>query len=76
MKTPLYKCRIAEGITSGQLAAAINSSNATVSRLERGSTKNTSGAICLLVLNRYAHLGLTLEHLIHPENFPDFIVKE
>lgn len=77
MKTPLYRCRKKEGISLTLLAEDCRSSGATLSRLERGVSKNTSGEVCYLVLERYKHNGLTLEHLIYPERFPDFdITKE
>ncbi|HFQ5115461.1 TPA: helix-turn-helix domain-containing protein [Vibrio vulnificus] len=77
MKTPLYKCRAYEDISIAFLALESGSSGATISRLERGVSKNTSGEVCYKVLDRYKKFGLTLEHLIYPERFPNFrITKE
>ncbi|MCY9805502.1 helix-turn-helix transcriptional regulator [Vibrio scophthalmi] len=77
MKTPLYRCRKKEGISLTLLAEECCSSDSTLSRLERGISKNPSGEVCFQVLERYKKYGLTLEHLIYPERFPDFdITKE
>ncbi|WP_417801486.1 helix-turn-helix domain-containing protein [Vibrio europaeus] len=76
MKTPLQTCRTNEGISLESLAKDCRSSGATLSRLERGVSKNTSGEVFYLVLERYKHNGLTLEHLIYPERFPDFDITK
>lgn len=76
MKTPLHKCRAHEGVSLGFLAQEVSSSGSTLSRLEGGTSKNTSGEVCYLVLERYKHNGLTLEHLIYPERFPDFDITK
>lgn len=75
MKTPLYKCRAYEGASLTLLSGELNTSDATLSRLERGVSK-TAGEVCYQVLERYKHRGLTLEHLIYPERFPDFVVTK
>ena len=75
MKTPLYKCRACEGISIAFLALESGTSGATLSRLERGIS-NTSGEVCYQVLKRYEKYGLTLEHLIYPERFPDFVINK
>ena len=76
MKTPLKKCRTQEGITLIKLSKSCFTSDATLSRLERGISKNTSGEVCFQVLERYKKYGLTLEHLIYPQRFPDFDIDE
>ncbi|WP_083796311.1 helix-turn-helix transcriptional regulator [Vibrio sp. AND4] len=76
MKTPLYMCRKKEGISLTQLAKECCSSDSTLSRLERGISKNSSGEVCLKVVDRYKKDGLSLEHLIYPERFPDFAITK
>ncbi|GLT20499.1 hypothetical protein GCM10007938_42840 [Vibrio zhanjiangensis] len=75
MKTPLRKCRTYEDVSLELLAKEVGSSGSTLSRLEGGTSKNTSGEVCYLVLERYKQLGLTLEHLIYPERFPYFDIN-
>lgn len=75
MKTPLRKCRFDEGISLITLARDCATSLSTLSRLERGVSINASASICHLILERYQHNGLTLEHLVYPERFPDFSIK-
>ncbi|TDE19252.1 XRE family transcriptional regulator [Vibrio owensii] len=76
MKTPLRKCRAEEDISLVLLASGCDTSDSTLSRLERGISKNTSGEVCLKLLDRYQTYGLTLEHLIYPERFPDFSITQ
>lgn len=76
MKTPLYKCIAYEGISLSRLAIEIGSSDSTLSRLQRGVSKKTSGEACYRLLERYKKYGLTLEHLIYPDRFPDFVINK
>jgi transcriptional regulator with XRE-family HTH domain len=76
MNTPLNICRTHEDISLESLAEDCKSSGATLSRLERGVSKNTSGEVCYLVLERYKKYGLTLEHLIYPNRFPCFTITK
>ncbi|ELQ2514306.1 helix-turn-helix transcriptional regulator [Vibrio vulnificus] len=75
MKTPLHKCRAYEGVSLAFLALESGTSGPTMSRLERG-TSNTSGEVCYRVIQRYQSYGLTLEHLVYPERFPDFEINK
>lgn len=75
MKSPLYKVRKEEGLTLEELARVVQSSRSTVHRLENGDNQ-PSGSLCLILIKRYEHLGLTLEHLISPELFPNFSVRK
>ncbi|MEZ8201656.1 MULTISPECIES: helix-turn-helix domain-containing protein [Vibrio] len=75
MKTPLYICRANEKLTQNRLAQIVDSSGPTISRLERGETNEVSGRVCLNIIRRYGNLGLTLEHLINPHNYPDFLTS-
>ncbi|MGI2002017.1 helix-turn-helix transcriptional regulator [Shewanella frigidimarina] len=74
MKTPLRMCRKHDLISQDQLAREVDSSRATISRLERGEDHDVSGRVCLNLVNRYKKYGLTLEHLIKPESHPDFYI--
>ncbi|SDI08494.1 hypothetical protein SAMN04488136_1587 [Vibrio xiamenensis] len=56
------------------LALEVCSSGSTLSRLERGISRNTSVEVCYQVLERYKDFGLELEHLVYPERFPDFTI--
>ncbi|EGR0659857.1 helix-turn-helix domain-containing protein [Vibrio cholerae] len=76
MKTPLYLCRKKAGFSLEQLAMECGTSTPTLSRIERGMSKNTSGATCLELINRLGRYGLTLDNLINPEKYPNFITKE
>lgn len=76
METPLRKCRFDEGISLITLALDCGTSLSTLSRLERGVSINASAGICHLILERYQHYGLTLEHLVYPERFPDFSINQ
>ncbi|EKO3874543.1 helix-turn-helix domain-containing protein [Vibrio metschnikovii] len=75
MKTPLHTCRKAADISLENLAKSCNTSVATLSRIERGLSKNTSGATCLALMNQFNGFGLELEHLINPSAFPDFKIS-
>lgn len=75
MNTPLAKCREKEGITLTMLGKATGISEATLSRLERGTSTNLSGRACDKLIKHYDRYGLTLEQLVYPERHTDFVVK-
>ena len=76
MNTPLYKCRTKEKVSLDALAVKCGSSASTLNRLELGKSRNPSGSVCLKLINRYKKYGLTLNHLVNPLNYPDFVTKD
>jgi transcriptional regulator with XRE-family HTH domain len=76
MNTPLKICRAKEGLNLRALASKCNTSKSTMSRLESGRAKSPSGNVCLKLIKRYEGYGLTLDHLINPDKYPDFVITK
>ena len=76
MNTPLYICRTKENVSLDALAVKCGSSASTLNRLELGRSKNPSGSVCLKLITRYKKYGLTLNHLVNPLDYPDFVIKD
>ncbi|EHR5466045.1 helix-turn-helix transcriptional regulator [Vibrio parahaemolyticus] len=74
--SPLQKCREHCGLSLVQLAEKCHTTRSTLQRIEKGSYRNPSGQVCYRILKQFEKYGLTLEHLIYPERFPDFVINK
>lgn len=72
MKTPLHKCRIIANDRQLTLARLCDVHVSTVSRLERGLTSGAKFNTCKILVERYSLYGFSMDHLVRPDNYPDF----
>jgi hypothetical protein len=74
--TPLQICREAKQLTleqlSAQLAGTQGSSISSLSRLETKPSSSVNKNLSVALLDIFKNEGLTIEHLMSPETFPDF----
>jgi transcriptional regulator with XRE-family HTH domain len=75
MKTPLYKCRIAAKDSQLTLSRLCGVNKSTISRLERGLTEEPGFKLCKTLALRYSAMGLHMDHVFSPHDYPDFKPK-
>ena len=77
--TPLQICREAKGLSLSQLATKLNrikgSSKASLHRLETTTVSSINKQLLNSLIDIFEQQGLTIEHLMSPESFPDFKVN-
>ncbi len=76
--TPLQKCREAIGLSLSQLSIKLNniqgSSKTSLSRLEKFPSTSINKKLSTALVYFFQSEGLTIEHLLNPESYPDFTV--